>query len=71
MAQAVSCRPLTVEARANSHTVWNLWWMSVMGQGFPRVFRFSPIIIIPPTSWAHFWSITDGTFSWQCRRAVK
>jgi len=40
MAQAVSCWPLTVEARANSQTVWNLWWMSVMGQGFPEYFGF-------------------------------
>jgi hypothetical protein len=54
MAQAVSCRPLNVEARANSQNVWNLWWISVMGQGFPRVLRFSSIIIIPPMSWAQF-----------------
>jgi hypothetical protein len=49
MAQAVSRRPLTAEARVRSRA--NVGFVVdkvALGQVFPRVLRFSPVNLIPP-----------------------
>jgi hypothetical protein len=51
MAQAVSRRLLTVEARVRSggQYMWDLWWTKWHWDRFsPRVLRFSPVNFIPP-----------------------
>jgi hypothetical protein len=45
MAQAVSRRPLTAEARVRSGFVVD---KVALGEDFPRVLRFSPVNFIPP-----------------------
>jgi hypothetical protein len=55
MAQAVSHRPLTSEAqvRARVPPCGICGGQSDIGTGFLRVFRFSPVSIIPPWPYAH------------------
>jgi hypothetical protein len=48
MAQAVSRRPPTAEARVRSVHVGFVVDKVAVGQVFPRVFRFSPVNFIPP-----------------------
>jgi hypothetical protein len=50
MAQVVSRRPLTVEARVHSRSIHVRFVDKVaLGQVFFRVLRFSPVSIIPPS----------------------
>jgi hypothetical protein len=46
IAQVVSRRPLTTEARVSPCGIYG--GQSVTGTGFPRVIRFSPVNFIPP-----------------------
>jgi hypothetical protein len=49
MAQAVSRRPLTTEARVRSQvkSMWDLWWTKWHWDRFFSEFRFSPVNFIP------------------------
>jgi hypothetical protein len=50
MAQAVNRRPLSTEARVESHSVHVGFVVNkvALGQVFPPVLRFSPVNFIPP-----------------------
>jgi hypothetical protein len=50
MAQAVSRRPPTAEARVRSGSVHMVFVVEkvALGQVFPRVIRFTPVNFIPP-----------------------
>jgi hypothetical protein len=51
MAQVVSRRPLTAEARVRSRSI-HVWFVVdkvALGEVFLRVIRFSPVNIIPPS----------------------
>jgi hypothetical protein len=71
MAQAVSRRPLTAEARTRpGQYMWDLWWTKWhYDRFFLRVLRFSPANIIP-SSLSNSYHLGDEQYAVQRRNVT-